>query len=607
MRESDSRMMPADLELTVLAAARGGQGFMAGIAITDDGILALGDQQGAAMIVVGSLDGRDFTARPTAAVRGLRDVLVVADQIWACGERGHLAVTHDRGETWKLHATDTDGCLLGLALASDGAVWVVGEDGYAARVLGERAVQIDLGTQTRLSAAYAVRDEVVMLGFDGQLRRWRNRKLTTVACGATKPLTSMTLTNQGTWIVAGHGGFIARSPDGQWFSRVASGVDVNLEALHTIDDGRLVAVGERGQIVVSADDGRTWHDVPNELGPVHLHSIERWWHGRLDRRARAGLICKLVAFGRPAGQTGGTARSIDRGAARVPRRGCTARGHSGRGLEGSRVAMAWRGCRAACTASETRAVARYAAGGARRATRFLDEERELALPQLATELSPELEALLVGSLVRDDTSTASACTEPTRRTTTTTMTSSPGWDAIDAALAPIYGDDQPLHFGTACRTCSAATIRSTASRSIRAPSRCRTGTSSRTGSPICSSKETEDPDESGFGFELTFRLARAADDDDGRRRGRSTSCRTSAATCSAPATGSRPGHKMGLNGPIALDHDTQDHRDLLRRGSRARRARVGVRQGAVRPDRRHHRRRIQADPGVVDDRAWSTS
>ena len=76
-------------------------------------------------------------------------------------------------------------------------------------------------------------------------------------------------------------------------------------------------------------------------------------------------------------------------------------------------------------------------------------------------------------------------------------------------------------------------------------------------------KETDDPDESGFGFELTFRLARA-------RR----------ATDEPPAwalnflqnlaryvfgTGNRfgAGHKMGLNGPIALDHDTQDHGDLF--------------------------------------------
>ena len=68
-------------------------------------------------------------------------------------------------------------------------------------------------------------------------------------------------------------------------------------------------------------------------------------------------------------------------------------------------------------------------------------------------------------------------------------------------------------------------------------------------------KETDDPDTSGFGFELTLRLARAADDE------------------TVPSwalnflqnlaryvfgTGNRfgVGHKMGLNGPIALGEDT---------------------------------------------------
>ena len=70
-------------------------------------------------------------------------------------------------------------------------------------------------------------------------------------------------------------------------------------------------------------------------------------------------------------------------------------------------------------------------------------------------------------------------------------------------------------------------------------------------------KETDDPEVSGFGFELTLRLARDP-----------------ATRTTPPAwalnflqnlgryvfgTGNRfaAGHKMGLNGPIALEHDTQ--------------------------------------------------
>ena len=59
------------------------------------------------------------------------------------------------------------------------------------------------------------------------------------------------------------------------------------------------------------------------------------------------------------------------------------------------------------------------------------------------------------------------------------------------------------------------------------------------------------------------------------------------------------------DGPQRSDRARPRHaadRDPVRRGSRARRDRVAVRQGAVHPGRRHHRRRVQADPGMVDDR-----
>jgi hypothetical protein len=69
-------------------------------------------------------------------------------------------------------------------------------------------------------------------------------------------------------------------------------------------------------------------------------------------------------------------------------------------------------------------------------------------------------------------------------------------------------------------------------------------------------KETDDPEESGFGFELTFRLVRDVADEQPptwalnflQNLGRYVF-----------GTGNRfaAGHKMGLNGPIALDHATK--------------------------------------------------
>jgi hypothetical protein len=129
--------------------------------------------------------------------------------------------------TWAQIDTGTDACLFSLAFA-DGAVWVVGDQGFAARVIDERVETIDLATSSRLVALYAMparagrSSEVVALGFDGMLHRWCDGVVTAIATGSTTSLTALTTSKLGTWIVVGDGGFIARSPDGRWFSRVKS-------------------------------------------------------------------------------------------------------------------------------------------------------------------------------------------------------------------------------------------------------------------------------------------------------------------------------------------------------------------------------------------------
>ncbi len=222
-------------------------------------------------------------------------MLAVGDALWICGEYGQLAISRDRGATWKLFETGTDACLFALALAPDGAVWVVGDHGYAARVLGEKPERVDLRTNARLAAIYALRDEIIVLGFDGVMYRWREGEVVRVATGAVKPLTALVVTKLGTWVLVGDGGFVARSPDGAWWSRVKSDVEVDLEAIGTCADGRLVVAGDRGIVLVSADDGRQWKPFETEL-TEHLWSVERFGAGVLVGGDN-GLVVKLAPPG----------------------------------------------------------------------------------------------------------------------------------------------------------------------------------------------------------------------------------------------------------------------------------------------------------------------
>ena len=90
-------------------------------------------------------------------------------------------------------------------------------------------------------------------------------------------------------------------------------------------------------------------------------------------------------------------------------------------------------------------------------------------------------------------------------------TDSPGWAAIDAALEPLYKGQEPLHFGTAIPY------------SLGGPDPIHGISAYRRSDPdhwhIVTygftelwQKETEDPGTSGYGFELTMRVARAADE-----------------------------------------------------------------------------------------------
>jgi photosystem II stability/assembly factor-like uncharacterized protein/tetratricopeptide (TPR) repeat protein len=287
--------MTGDLELSVLRRPSAGQGYIAGFAITEQLVIAAGGTSSQGPTVIASSNVRHFEPRKTPRHLGLRDVLAVGDALWVCGEYGQLAISRDSGATWKQFETGTDACLFALALAPDGAVWVVGDHGYAARVLGDRPERVDLGTKARLAAVYALREELIVLGFDGVMYRWRDGEIARIVTGATKPLTSLLLTKLGTWIVIGDGGFIARSPDGAWWSRVKSDVEVDLEGIASCTDGRLVLVGDRGVILVSSDDGRTWTSIETAL-TAHLWSVERFGGGVLIG-GNEGLVAKLAPPG----------------------------------------------------------------------------------------------------------------------------------------------------------------------------------------------------------------------------------------------------------------------------------------------------------------------
>src|SRR5277367_4601987 len=101
--------MTAELErVTVVQPPRDDLGYVARFAITDALIIAAGGTSSRAPLVLASSNARHFEPRTTPRELGLRDVLVVGDVVWTCGEYGQLASSRDRGATWTVIETGTE-------------------------------------------------------------------------------------------------------------------------------------------------------------------------------------------------------------------------------------------------------------------------------------------------------------------------------------------------------------------------------------------------------------------------------------------------------------------------------------------------------------------
>ena len=132
----------------------------------------------------------------------------------------------------------------------------------------------------------------------------------------------------------------------------------------------------------------------------------------------------------------------------------------------------------------------------------------------------------------------------------------PGWDAIDDALRTLYGDQEPRHFGTIVPFSLGGKdpIYGISAYKVAAP---RPYWHIVTyGFSELWQKEWDDPEVSGFGFELTLRVACGQDDENPpnwslnflQNLGRYV-------FQSGNAFGG--GHTMSLNGPICLGADTK--------------------------------------------------
>ncbi|RKN16504.1 suppressor of fused domain protein [Micromonospora musae] len=137
------------------------------------------------------------------------------------------------------------------------------------------------------------------------------------------------------------------------------------------------------------------------------------------------------------------------------------------------------------------------------------------------------------------------------------MTSeAPGWDAIDARLAELYPDVEPKHYGTLHRFALGGPDPldgvSFYPRDEPVPHWHVVGY----GMSELYAKESDNPDESGWGFEFTIRPARDIGETEPPMWAASL-LQNLARYVFSSGNWFEPGHHMNANGPIRLDYETE--------------------------------------------------
>lgn len=197
---------------------------------------------------------------------GLRCVLVEEDgALTVVGEYGLHVRSNDRGKTWKkLAAFDTGSCVFALADSPDGERFIVADSGHV-YLSSDRGRTVAGTVLPRGPHVFRVvflpgrkgGHRTVFLASDGALHWWKDGKVKRQKI-AEVPLTQLIVLPSGTLLVTADRGTLLRSTDdGKTWAKVA------LKSKHALEDGcvafgGVVVVGANGTVLFSKDDGRSF-------------------------------------------------------------------------------------------------------------------------------------------------------------------------------------------------------------------------------------------------------------------------------------------------------------------------------------------------------------
>ncbi len=249
----------------VVHAAGKHRGLVLAIGVDGDRVVAVGGQ-GSDLLLMSDNGGKKFRATSSGG-GGLRGVLVHGEHVVVVGEYGHVAGSHNFGETWTKVTLKTRACLFGVVEDARSQMWIAGDSGFVARSRDDGAKFTRVNGISEYIGRISNSTLGVLVPTDAPghlfIREAKSFRQTAAESGAD--LMAARVTPRGTLIVVGAGGAILRSTNrGETFERVTIGMKDLLAGIDWLPDGRVVVTGDNGTIYVSYDDGESFKKLPVE-------------------------------------------------------------------------------------------------------------------------------------------------------------------------------------------------------------------------------------------------------------------------------------------------------------------------------------------------------
>ncbi|HLP07569.1 MAG TPA: YCF48-related protein [Opitutaceae bacterium] len=242
---------------------------------------------------------------PLAAQSLLLDLAAAGSRVVAVGERGHVLLSDDQGQTWRQVPTPTRATLTAVAFADALHGWAVGHLGTILRTVdsGETWQRLTAGLDREsvlLDVRFLDANDGFAVGAYGLFLRTRDGGATWKRSDPQPDqyhFNSIARTSDGAFFLAGEAGTLLRSRDGglNW-EPVPPPYEGSLFGLVSLADGQLLVHGLRGHVFRSNNGGAGWQPVATPVPTLLMHGL----------RLRNGLVIL-------AGQSGNFLVSRDQG------------------------------------------------------------------------------------------------------------------------------------------------------------------------------------------------------------------------------------------------------------------------------------------------------